>query len=49
MIVGACQILSLSGFCQFFRQKPGFLEIIGVYFNLGIEFCITWLVPPKRM
>ena len=41
MVVGACQNF------QFFRQKPGFLEIIEVYFNLGIEFCITWLVLPN--
>ena len=43
MVVGACQSF------QFFRQKPGFSEIIEVYFNLGIEFSIIWLVPPKRM
>ena len=41
MVVGARQNF------QFFRQKPGFLEIIEVYFNLGIEFCITWLVLPN--
>ena len=29
---------------QFFRQKPGFLEIIEDCLNLGIGFCITWLV-----
>ena len=30
---------------QFFRQrKPGFLEIIDFCLNLGIGFCITWLV-----
>ena len=30
---------------QFFRQKkPGFLKIIDLCFNLGIGFCITWLV-----
>ena len=33
--VGARQIF------QFFRQKPGFLEIIEVCLNLGIEFNIT--------
>ena len=27
---------------QFFRQKPVYLKIID--FNLGIGFCITWLV-----
>ena len=40
MVVGARQSF------QFFRQKPGFLEIIEVYLNLGIGFCITWLVLP---
>ena len=38
MIGGACQIF------QFFRKKTGFLEIIKACLNLGIEFCITWLV-----
>ena len=38
MAVGASQSY------QFFRQKPGFLEIIEVCLNLGIRFCITWLV-----
>ena len=38
MIVGARQ-----GF-QFFRQKPGFSEIIQLCLNVGIGFCITWLV-----
>ena len=33
--------------CQFSDQKPGFLEIIEVFLNLGIRFCITWLVPPN--
>ena len=32
---------------QFFRQKPGFLEIIGVCLNLGIGSCITWLALPR--
>ena len=38
MVVGARQSF------QFFRQKPGFLEIIEVCLNLGIRFCITCLV-----
>ena len=41
MVVGARQSF------QFFRQKPGFLEIIKVCLNLGIGFCITWLVLPN--
>ena len=32
MVVGARQRI------QFFRQKPGFLEIIEVCLNLGIRF-----------
>ena len=32
---------------NFSGKKPGFLEIIEVYLNLGIEFCITWLVLPN--
>ena len=40
MVVGARQSF------QIFRQKkPGFLEIIDLCLNLGIRFCITWLVP----
>ena len=38
MVIGARQSF------QFFTQKPGFLEIIEVCLNLGIKFCITWLV-----
>ena len=39
MEVGACQSF------QIFRQKKsGFLEIIGLCLNLGIRFCIAWLV-----
>ena len=41
MVVGARQSF------QFFRQKPGFLEIVEDYLNLGIRFCITWLVLPN--
>ena len=41
MLVGARQNF------QFFRQKTGFLGIIEVYLNLGIGFCITWLVIPN--
>ena len=29
---------------DFSDKKPGFLEIIEVCLNLGIRFCITWLV-----
>ena len=32
---------------QFFWQKSGFLKIIEVYLNLGIGFCITWLILPN--
>ena len=33
---------------QFFRQKkPGFLQIIELWLNLGIRFCITRLVLPN--
>ena len=41
MVVGARQPF------QFFRQKPGFLEIMEVCLNLGIWFCITWFVLPN--
>ena len=45
MVVGACQCF------QFFRQKnlvsPGFSEMTDYYLNLGIGFCITWLVLPN--
>ena len=38
MVVGARQSF------QFLDKKPGFLEIREVCLNLGIKFCITWLV-----
>ena len=38
MEVGVCQSF------QFFRKKSGFLETIDLCLNLGIGFCITWLV-----
>ena len=38
MVVGAHQSFGFSD------KKPGFLEIIEVCLNLGIRFCITWLV-----
>ena len=41
MVAGAGQSFHFSA------KKPGFLEIIDVYFNLGIRFCITWLVLPN--
>ena len=41
MVVGARQIFNFSD------KKPGFLEIIEVCLNLGIGFCITWLVQPN--
>ena len=41
MVVGA----RWSSF-NFSDKKPGFLEIIEVCLNLGIGFCITWLVLP---
>ena len=41
MVVGARQSF------QFLDKKPGFLEIREVCLNLGIGFCITWLVLPN--
>ena len=41
MEVGVCQSF------QFFRKNPGFLETIDLCLNLGIGFCITWLVLPN--
>ena len=42
MVVGARQTF------QCLRQKkPGFLEIIDLYLNIGIRFYITWLVLPN--
>ena len=41
MVVGARQSF------QSFRKKPGFMEIINLHLNLGIGFCITWLVSPN--
>ena len=41
MVVGAGQIFNFSD------TKSGFLEIIDVYLNLGIGFCITWLALPN--
>ena len=41
MVVGAHQSF------QFFKQRPGFLEIIEVCLDLGIGFCMTWLVLPN--
>ena len=40
MVVRAPQIFNFSD------TKPGFLEITEFYLNLGIGFCITWLVLP---
>ena len=40
MVVGA-QVFNFSD------KNPGFLEIIEVCPNLGIEFWITWLVLPN--
>ena len=41
VVVGARQIFNFSD------KKPGFLEIIEIYLNLGIGFCITRLVLPN--
>ena len=41
MVVGARQSFNFS------VKKPGFLEIVEVCLNLGIGFCITWLVLPN--
>ena len=32
---------------NFSDKKSGFLEIIDVYLNLRVGFCITWLVLPN--
>ena len=42
MVVGVSQIFNFSD------KKPGFLEIIDFYLNLGIKYCITWLVLPNH-
>ena len=36
-----------SQFSIFQTKKPGFLEIIDLFLNLGIGFCTTWLVLPN--
>ena len=41
MVVGARKVFNFSD------KKPGFLEIIEICLNLGIGFCITWLVLPN--
>ena len=41
MVVGARQSFNFS------VKKLGFLEIVEVCLNLGIGFCITWLVLPN--
>ena len=38
LVAGARQSSNFSG------KYPGFSEVIEVCLNLGIEFCITWLV-----
>ena len=35
------------GVFTFSDKKPGSLEIIQVCLNLGIGFCITWLLLPN--
>ena len=40
MVVGARQSFHFSG------KKPGFLEIIGFYLDLGIGFFMAWLGLP---
>ena len=32
---------------QFSDKQSGFLKIIELFLNLGIEFCVTWLVLPN--
>ena len=39
---------SPSKFSNFQTKKRGFLEIIDLCLNLGIAFCITWLVLPNQ-
>ena len=41
------KILELVKVFNFSDKKPGFLEITDLHFNLGIRFCITWLVLPS--
>ena len=36
--------MELVKFFSFSDKKPGFLEIIEVCHNLGIRFCLSWLV-----
>ena len=43
MVVGARQSFPDN----FSDKKPGFLEIIEVWLNLGIEFCVTCLILPN--
>ena len=38
MVVGAHQVFNFSD------KKRGFLEIIEVWVNVGVRFCVTWLV-----
>ena len=40
-------VVGLRQSFQFSDKKPGFLGIIEVCLNLGIGFCITWLVLPN--
>ena len=39
--------MELAKVYNFPDKKPGFLEIIEVCLNLGIGFCVTWLVLPN--
>ena len=41
----AVEVLQVFNFSD---KKSGLLEIIEVCLNLGIGFCITWLVLPKH-
>ena len=41
-------VLGASSKFSFFKKKdPGFSKIIEVCLNLGIGFCLTWLVLPN--
>ena len=37
----------VAGVFNFSDKKPGFLEMIQVCLNVGIGFCITWLLLPN--
>ena len=40
-------VVELIKVFHFSDKEPGFLEMIDLWHNLGIRFCITWLVLPN--